>query len=108
MVTASALHGAAFMAANVRVSQPRTRSRRVSAAAQTVAEAEVKVTKPAAAEPKDGKAKIYVGKGRYIEDDPSKFPDRTPLTGGFAGGEVRMRLDVVHSRCSRSRWPHKT
>ena len=35
-----------------------------------------------------GKQKIYVGKGRYIEDDPKKYPDRNALTGGFAGGEV--------------------
>lgn len=32
--------------------------------------------------------KIYVGKGRFITDDAKKYPDRTPLTGGFAGGEV--------------------
>jgi hypothetical protein len=41
------------------------------------------------------KAKIYVGKGRFIEDDPSKYPGRTPLTGGFAGGEVGLKNFVA-------------
>ena len=36
----------------------------------------------------EGKEKIYVGKGRFIEDDPKKYPERNALTGGFAGGEV--------------------
>lgn len=36
------------------------------------------------------KADIYIGKGKTIRDDPSKYPDRTELTGGWAGGELGM------------------
>lgn len=42
-----------------------------------------------------GVEKIYVGKGRFIEDVPDKYPDRNPLTGGFAGGEVRLDVPLV-------------
>ena len=37
-----------------------------------------------------GKQKIYIGRGAFVIDDPNKYPDRTPLTGGFAGGEVSV------------------
>lgn len=46
-----------------------------------------------AAAAQDGTADIYVGKGRYIKDDPRKYPgkdDFGPLTG--ATGEWRMAL----------------
>jgi hypothetical protein len=42
-----------------------------------------------------GVEKIYVGKGRFIEDVPDKYPDRNALTGGFAGGEVRLDVSLV-------------
>ena len=35
----------------------------------------------------DKGAKTKDGKGRIIEDDPSRYPDRTQTTGGWAGGE---------------------
>lgn len=31
--------------------------------------------------------KIYIGKGRVVNDDPKRYPERTVLTGGWAGGE---------------------
>ena len=36
-----------------------------------------------------GKEKIYIGKGRYVDDDPSKYPGREAnnAAGGWAGGE---------------------
>ncbi|KAI8101363.1 hypothetical protein M9435_001469 [Picochlorum sp. BPE23] len=42
-----------------------------------------------------GVEKIYVGKGRFIEDVPDKYPDRNALTGGFAGGEVGLKQFVA-------------
>ena len=39
----------------------------------------------------EGKAELYVGKGRTVIDDPSLYPDRTELTGGWAGGEVGLK-----------------
>jgi hypothetical protein len=38
---------------------------------------------------KGGSARIYVGKGKYVEDDPSKYPGReeNAAAGGWAGGE---------------------
>lgn len=44
-----------------------------------------------------GVEKIYVGKGRYIVDDPSKYPGRNSLTGGFAGGEVGLKNFVAEN-----------
>ena len=51
---------------------------------------EVRVTK-------EGGEQIYIGfekgnkdrskAGRIIEDDPSRYPDRTQTTGGWSGGE---------------------
>jgi hypothetical protein len=39
--------------------------------------------------------KIYVGKGRFIDDNPKKYPDKDGFgTGGWAGGE-----EGAH-------WPH--
>jgi hypothetical protein len=34
-----------------------------------------------------GKDVIYTGRGNYVRDDAMKYPSRTKLTGGFAGGE---------------------
>ena len=34
-----------------------------------------------------GKDVIYTGKGNYVRDDAQKYPDKTSITGGFAGGE---------------------
>lgn len=63
--------------------------------AQGVSEA-VKTTKNVEKELADGKARIYVGKGRYIEDDPSKYPGRdNAYTGGFAGGETGLKNFVA-------------
>ena len=39
----------------------------------------------------EGKAELYVGKGRTVIDDPALYPDRTELTGGWAGGEVGLK-----------------
>ena len=44
-----------------------------------------------------GTEKIYIGKGQYIVDDPSKYPGRNALTGGFAGGEVGLKNFVAES-----------
>jgi hypothetical protein len=50
---------------------------------------------PAEAPLPPGQAKIYVGRGRFLVDDPSKYPDRTELTGGFAGGEAGLKAFVA-------------
>ena len=34
--------------------------------------------------------RVYVGKGKWVRDDARKYPSRTTLTGGWAGGEVGM------------------
>jgi hypothetical protein len=38
---------------------------------------------------KGGSARIYVGKGKYVDDDPAKYPGRedNAAAGGWAGGE---------------------
>lgn len=88
--------------ASCRAPLPRVRGRRVCvSAAQTVAESKPDVSERAEEQLKDGKAKIYVGKGRYVVDDPSKYPDRNELTGGFAGGEVRKKELL---KIARSLW----
>lgn len=33
-------------------------------------------------------------KGRFVKDDPSKYPDRSPFTGGWAGGEAGLKAWV--------------
>jgi len=52
------------------------------------------------------KADIYLGKGRIVKDDPSKYPDKDSfgflpgVTGGWAGGEVglwKLRDEVQSS-----------
>jgi len=43
-----------------------------------------------------GKDTIYVGKGRFVRDDASRYPDKElgGLTGGWAGGEVGLKTNV--------------
>lgn len=65
---------------------PISRRVRALASSQTLADASPKTNDKAG---DTRKSKIYVGKGRFVEDDPSKYPEKTALTGGFAGGEVR-------------------
>jgi len=67
---------------------------RVLASSQTLPDASPKISDKAE---DSRKSKIYVGKGRFVEDDPSKYPEKTPLTGGFAGGEVRAFYSVLAS-----------
>jgi hypothetical protein len=33
---------------------------------------------------------IYLGKGRFIKDDPKKYPSKDEWTGGWAGGETGL------------------
>lgn len=92
MVVGSTVHVRAFSSApNVKSSLHRGNRRCILASAQTVAESASKFS-DAAEKKKNGEEKIYVGRGRYVVDDPAKYPDRTPLTGGFAGGEVKTIL----------------
>ena len=36
--------------------------------------------------------KVYIGQGRYVDDDPRKYPDKNSLgVGGWAGGEQGAR-----------------
>ena len=40
----------------------------------------------------DDKAKVYVGKGKYVEDDPRKYAGRDNwFTGGWPGGEKALK-----------------
>jgi hypothetical protein len=34
---------------------------------------------------------VYIGQGRYVKDDPKKYPSKTQLTGGWAGGEEGLQ-----------------
>lgn len=38
------------------------------------------------------KSEVYIGKGRFVKDDPSKYPDKElfGMTGGWAGGQVGL------------------
>ena len=39
-----------------------------------------------------GKDKVYIGKGRYVEDDPKKYAGRDNwFTGGWPGGEKELK-----------------
>lgn len=41
---------------------------------------------------KDAPSEIYIGKGKTVQDDPAKYPDRNGLgVGGWAGGEVQLK-----------------
>lgn len=33
-------------------------------------------------------------KGRVVTDDPSRYPDRDPFSGGWAGGELGLQQFV--------------
>eukprot|EP00890_Picochlorum_soloecismus_P003619 jgi/Picsp_1/4258/NSC_01767-R1_protein len=78
-----------------RVCALRVRQRSVIARAQSV-----DAGKKSEVETGSGKEKIYVGKGRFIEDDPNLYPEKTPLTGGFAGGEVGLQSFVAKADIS--------
>lgn len=71
----------------------------------------------AAAEKEEGKSKkssskkneqIYIGQGRYVEDDPKKYPTKDSFgTGGWAGGEAGLQQwlekgDAVRSLCHKA------
>ncbi len=43
-------------------------------------------------------------KGRVLKDDPSKYPDRTVLTGGWSGGEAGLQQWVEVWPVPRA-WP---
>lgn len=75
-------------------------TQRVFATAQTTSSSKVEGESAASSDGKAGKQKIYVGKGKYVEDEPSKYPDRTQLTGGFAGGEVSPRCSISRGNCA--------
>lgn len=40
-------------------------------------------------------------KGRVVSDDPSKYPDRDPLSGGWAGGEVGLQSFIEEDKKSK-------
>jgi hypothetical protein len=42
-----------------------------------------------------GKDVIYTGKGNYVRDDARKYPSKTSLAGGFAGGERGVKKFVA-------------
>lgn len=41
--------------------------------------------------------KIYIGQGKYVEDSPEKYPDKTALAGGWAGGEKGRMASLASS-----------
>mmetsp|Transcript_25430 Transcript_25430/g.48187 ORF Transcript_25430/g.48187 Transcript_25430/m.48187 type:complete len:334 (+) Transcript_25430:51-1052(+) len=54
-----------------------------------------KPEKTAAAEeekkvPLGTKGVVYIGKGKFVKDDERKYPEKTALTGGWAGGETGL------------------
>ena len=45
-------------------------------------------TAPEPSSQKKKTEKIYIGQGRYVDDNPAKYPDKDGLgVGGWAGGE---------------------
>lgn len=42
-----------------------------------------------------GKDVIYTGQGNYVRDDAKKYPSKTKMTGGFAGGEKGVKQFVA-------------
>eukprot|EP00892_Ulva_mutabilis_P006364 jgi/Ulvmu1/409/UM001_0416.1 len=46
--------------------------------------------------------KIYIGQGRYVDDNPEKYPDKTALAGGWAGGEKGLQQFVAKSALETS------
>ena len=77
------------MCARVAKSQTRAASSDKPAERQSRA-----TTAPREAEASEtGTQKVYIGKGRFIDDDPEKYPDKNKLgVGGWAGGEAGARL----------------
>ncbi|KAL4452317.1 hypothetical protein ABPG75_007979 [Micractinium tetrahymenae] len=85
----------------------RPQRRGVRCAATTEVEAAPKAATPAA--PASGRAaEIYIGhskdqieekkagaKGRFVVDDPAKYPGRTEFVGGWAGGEKGLKEFVA-------------
>lgn len=74
----------------------RQQSRRLQAVAEAPAAAETSSAPatPAAAAP-TSQQQVYIGKGRFINDDPRKYPGRdNDFTGGWAGGEVGLKAFV--------------
>ena len=52
----------------------------------------VAALKPASRQVKaKAQEEVYIGKGKYVKDDPTKYPSRTELTGGWAGGEQGLK-----------------
>lgn len=47
---------------------------------------------------------IYIGKGKYVKDDPKKYPSKDSFAGGWAGGETGLWefRDEISVRCSGS------
>lgn len=52
-----------------------------------------------------GQAKIYIGKGKYITDDPKKYPNKENggdlfqgISGGWAGGEVGLKAFTADNK----------
>lgn len=88
-----------------RVSAPKGPASRMQARALKTPTAKTRKepegTQPSAAstgEDKTGTQKIYIGKGRFIEDDPAKYPDKNQWAGGWAGGEAGVfRTCLTHS-----------
>lgn len=50
-----------------------------------------------------GTEKIYIGQGKFVEDDPAKYPDKTVWTGGWAGGEAGALASCAAPRHVRLR-----
>lgn len=71
-----------------------------------------------AASPPKGKAiELYIGhakdqvkekaegvKGRFVVDDPAKYPERTEYVGGWAGGEQGLQDFVAVRRVAVAAW----
>lgn len=54
------------------------------------------------------KETIYLGKGKTIVDDPSKYPSRNEYVGGWAGGETGLKqfiADVKNEKYSNKKAP---
>jgi hypothetical protein len=44
------------------------------------------------------KEDVYIGRGKYVKDDPEKYPSRTELTGGWAGGEKGLQDFLANNK----------
>eukprot|EP00884_Botryococcus_braunii_P003362 jgi/Botrbrau1/13026/Bobra.0389s0018.3 len=84
--------------------QHRTRLNTIAQSVQTLDKPST--TSVQAAKSDTGSDDVYIGfekgdyaprigrKGRFVKDDPSKYPDRSPFTGGWAGGEAGLKAWV--------------